>query len=152
MELDKIDVEIIKLLQKDGRMPFKSVADYIGVSETTIRKRVQKLKNEGVFQIVAVCDPIKLGFPISGLIKVQVDPQYAGNVFNELKKMKEIWYIAVTTGSHDLDIEFNARSLQELEKLIFEKIYKIKGVIKAESSIVMNYLKRTYEWGTEYDS
>ncbi len=149
MEIDKIDTEIIKLLQQDGRLPFKTIAEKIGVSETTIRKRVQILKDNKVFQIVAVCDPIKLGFPISGLIKVQLDPYYADSVINEIKQIKEIWYIAVTTGAHDLDVEFNVRSLQEMEDLIFKKIYNIRGVLRADSSVVMNYLKRTYEWGTE---
>lgn len=151
MEFDRIDTEIIKFLQNDGRMPFKAIAEKIGVSETTIRKRVQILKDNKVFQIVAVCDPILLGFPISGLLNIQIDPQYADNVLSELNKLKEIWYIAVTTGSHDLDIEFNVKSLGEMNNMIYKKIYPIKGVIRAESFIVMNYLKRTYKWGTAKD-
>ncbi len=149
MKLDNIDQKIIKFLQHDGRMPFKTISKEIGVSETTVRNRVQILKDKNVFQIVAVCHPIKLGFPVSGLIKIQVNPYYYEDVVKELKQIKEIWYIAVTTGAHDLDIEFNVRSLQEMEDLIFKKIYSIKGVVKADSSVVMNYLKRSYEWSVE---
>ena len=66
----------------------------------------------------------------------------------ELKKLKPLWFVVQTTGGTGIDTEFVAKSLDELNELIFEKINKIDGVIKTETSLFLNYIKRQYDWGT----
>lgn len=149
--IDSLDSRIISLLQKDGRMPYLRIAKELGVSETTVRIRVQRLIDEGIIQIVAVGNPFKLGFGIVGTFKLQIDASRVQEVLRELKKIKEIWYIALATGSENIDIEFNTRSLEDLRVLIYEKINTIPGIIKTETSILMSYEKRDYYWGTASD-
>jgi len=142
------DCQIIRLLQSDGRISNTTIAEKLGISEATVRTRLKRLIEDKVIQIVAVSNPLKLGFEIVGLINIQVDIKKADDVIKELKKLKELWYIVVTTGSSDISVEFNLKSLDELHVLLFEKINKIDGIIRTDTALIMQFIKRQYEWGT----
>lgn len=150
--IDKLDSKIIGFLQKDGRMPYNKIAKELDVSETTVRNRVQRLTDEKVIQIVAVGDPLKLGFGIAGTFKLQINPKKVKDIIRELREIKEIWYIALATGSENIDTEFNTRSLEDLRVLIYERLNKIDGILKTETSILMGYEKREYTWGTALEN
>jgi len=149
--ISRTDCQIIRLLQKDGRISNTTIAEKLGISEATVRARLKRLIEDQVIQIVAVSNPLKLGFEIVGVINIQVDIKKAENVIKELKKFKELWYIVVTTGSSDINVEFNLRSLDELHILLLEKINKIDGIIRTDTSLIMRFIKRQYDWGTALD-
>ena len=146
--LDQIDCQMIELLQRDGRISNTDIAKKIGLSEATVRTRLNRLINEEFIQIVAVSNPIKLGFKIVGNIRIHVEIKKMDRIIRELKKLKPMWFIVQTTGGTGIDTEFVVKSLDELNKLIFEKINKIDGVIKTDTSLFLNYIKRQYDWGT----
>jgi len=146
--LDLLDCQMIELLQKDGRISNTEIAKQIGMSEATVRTRLNRLIQDGYIQIVAVSNPIKLGFKIVGNIRIHVEIKKMESIIKELKKLKPLWFIVQTTGGTGIDTEFVAKSLDELNELIFEKINKIDGVIKTETSLFLNYIKRQYDWGT----
>ncbi len=148
LKIDKLDSNIIEFLQKDGRMPYNQIARELGVSETTVRTRAQRMIQDKVIQVVAVGDPIKLGFGIAGTFKLQINPKKVTEIIQELKKIKEIWYVALATGSENVDTEFNTRSLEDLRVLVYERINKIDGILSTEASIILGYEKREYSWGT----
>ncbi|MBW1799967.1 MAG: Lrp/AsnC family transcriptional regulator [Deltaproteobacteria bacterium] len=147
-KLDRVDCEIIKLLQKDGRIPNTEIAKIIGIAEATVRARLNKLIVEKVIQIVAVSDPIKLGFEILGNMRIQVESSKKTKVIKELKRLKGVWFIVLTTGETDIDTEFIAKSLDDLNELILDKIDKIDGIIRTETSLTLKFIKRQYDWGT----
>jgi Lrp/AsnC family transcriptional regulator for asnA, asnC and gidA len=149
--LDQVDCRMIELLQKDGRIANTDLAKEIGISEATVRTRLNRLIEEKYVQIVAVSDPIKLGFKIIGNIRIHVEIKKMEKIIGELKKLKPLWFIVQTTGGTGIDTEFVVKSLDELNELIFEKINKIDGVIKTETSLFLNYIKRQYDWGTALD-
>ena len=146
--LDQLDCQMIELLQKDGRISNTDIAKKIGMSEATVRTRLNRLIQEEFIQIVAVSNPIKLGFKIVGNIRIHVEIKKMDGIIEELKKLKPLWFVVQTTGGTGIDTEFVAKSLDELNELIFEKINKIDGVIKTETSLFLNYIKRQYDWGT----
>ena len=146
--IDIVDSKIIRLLQRDGRMPNTEIAKTLGISEATVRNRLQRLIEEQIIQIVAVGNPFKLGFGIVGSMRIRIDVKKVQNVTEELSKLRELWYIALATGGTDVDIEFNATSLEDLRVLIFEKITKIDGIKGLETSLILEYVKRQYDWGT----
>ena len=148
MRIDKLDSKIIKLLQKDGRMTSKAMSKVLDVTETTVRNRLARLIGEEIIQIVAVADPHKIGFNIVGSFKINADPKRVGNVLEELKQIEEIWYVAKATGSNDIDTEFNVSSMEQLNDLLYNRLAKIEGVVKTETSIILGYEKRDYAWGT----
>jgi Lrp/AsnC family transcriptional regulator for asnA, asnC and gidA len=144
--LDQLDCQMIELLQKDGRISNTEIAKKIGMSEATVRTRLNRL-----IQVVAVSNPIKLGFKIVGNIRIHVEIKKMDAIIEELKTLKPLWFVVQTTGGTGIDTEFVAKSLDELNELIFEKINKIDGVIKTETSLFLNYIKRQYDWGTALD-
>jgi len=147
-KIDKTDCDIIKMLQKDGRLSNTTIAKKLGVSEATIRARLGRLVNEEYIQIVAVGNPIKLGFDIVGMIRFEIDLSKVDSIIRELKKLKPIWFIVQTTGNIDIHAEFNIRSLYELKELITKKINKIDGIIRTDTALILDYAKREYTWGT----
>ena len=149
-KIDRIDRDIIQLLQKDGRLPNTVIAKNLGISEATVRARLNRLIEEEYIQIVAVCDPWKLGFEVTGSIRINVDIKKFDAVTSKLKKLNACWFIVLTTGGTDIYLEFVARSIDELNELIFEKINKIDGVINTEASLILKFVKRSYRWGTGY--
>jgi len=146
--IDQTDCKIIELLQQDGRMPNTMIAKELGVSEATVRSRLNRLTKDEYIQIVAVSNPLKLGFDIVGLLKILVDVKKIDTVSEELSKIDQIWYIVHVTGSSDIYAEFNAKSIEDLNNCIAQKVYKIDGVIKTETSLVLKYIKRRYDWKT----
>ena len=147
-KIDKTDCDIIKMLQKDGRLSNTTIAKKLGVSEATVRTRLNRLVNEEYIQIVAVGNPIKLGFDIVGMIRFEIDLSKVDSIIRELKKLKPIWFIVQTTGNIDIHAEFNIRSLYELKELITKKINKIDGIIRTDTALILDYAKREYTWGT----
>ena len=146
--LDQLDCQMIELLQKDGRISNTEIAKNIGISEATVRTRLNRLIQEEYIQIVAVSNPIKLGFKIVGNIRIHVEIKKMDRIIRELKKLKPLWFVVQTTGGTGIDTEFVVKSLDELNDLIFEKINKIDGIIKTETSLFLKYIKRQYDWGT----
>jgi Lrp/AsnC family transcriptional regulator for asnA, asnC and gidA len=106
------------------------------------------LISEEFIQIVAVSDPMKLGFDMVGNIRIHVEIKKMTKIIRELKRLKPLWFIVQTTGGTGIDTEFVVKSLDELNDLIFEKINKIDGVVKTETSLFLKYIKRQYDWGT----
>lgn len=149
---DLVDCEIINLLQKDGRISNTDIAKKIGISEGTVRTRLNRLIKNEIIQIVAVSNPIKLGFKIVGQIRIQIDTSKMDAIIKKLKQLKALWFIVKTTGeTTGIEAEFIVKSLNELNTLIFENINNIDGVIKTDVSLILDFIKRRYDWGTGMD-
>ncbi|MBP7736150.1 MAG: AsnC family transcriptional regulator [Spirochaetes bacterium] len=150
-EIDSIDSRIITLLQKDGRLSNIDIAKKLDISEATVRSRIKRLIDSRLIQIVAVCDPYLLGFEMTGDLYIHIEMKKLDSVLNELKKMKELWYIIMTSGESNINAEFIVKTREELSDLVYNRISKIDGVIRIETSLIMKYIKRDYGYGTAYD-
>jgi Lrp/AsnC family transcriptional regulator for asnA, asnC and gidA len=149
-KLDRLDCQLIRLLQKDGRMPNNAIAQELNISEFTVRRRLKRLLSNGIIRIVAVADPIDLGFEIVGNLKIHINLKKADHVLKELIKIDSLIWVALTTGGADIDADFITRSLKEFQELIFKKISKIDGVLSAETSLMVDLVKDTHDWGTAW--
>ena len=114
-------------------------------SETAIRKRLKRLLDDEIIQVVAVVNQHKLGYELEGNIKIKTDIKKVRHVKNELKTLDRLWYIAHVTGSSDFDVEFNARSQDDLRRLI-EKVNQIDGILNTDISIRLQLVKNRYDW------
>jgi Lrp/AsnC family transcriptional regulator for asnA, asnC and gidA len=146
-KLDRIDSAIISLLKRDGKLTNMMLAKELGVSEATIRNRLTRLFKEEYIQIIGVSNPLKLGFEIIGIIKIQVDIKRQEAVGEALKKIKPIWSIAHTLGGTDIYAEVAVESIEELNNLILKELSSIDGIIRTETSLIAKYVKRDYAWG-----
>jgi Lrp/AsnC family transcriptional regulator for asnA, asnC and gidA len=150
-KLNSVDRRMVSLLQKDGRMPIVTIAKELGVSETTARSRLKRLLADDVIKVVAVSNPIRLGFEIIGNIKLSIDLKKKDAILQALKNIDALNYVALTTGGNDIDIEFIAGSLSEFKTLVFERISQIDGVNSVETSLIVEIIKDTWDYGTAWD-
>ncbi|MEM1563547.1 MAG: Lrp/AsnC family transcriptional regulator [Candidatus Bathyarchaeia archaeon] len=141
-EIDELDFKIIKLLEEDGRLTFMEIAKKLRLSESTIRKRVQALKENGVIKRFTVeIDPAKIGFNTVAIVGVDVDPPKLLEVAQKLCEYKEIRCVATSTGDHMIMTEIWTKDGRELTRLISEKIGTIEGVKKICPAIILEKLK-----------
>ena len=145
LPVDDIDATIIRLLQENGRMPNTEIAGHLNLSETAIRKRLRRLLDDEVIQIIAVVNRQKLGVELEGNIKIKTDPRKNARVKRKLQELDGLWYIAHVAGAADFDVEFNANSQDELHNLI-ETINRIDGIRDAEVSIRLQLVKNRGDW------
>lgn len=147
-KIDLIDSKIITLLQTDGRLSNTEIAKNLALSEATIRARIKRLIDEDIIQIVAVSNPLKLGFEVAGDLDIHVEMHKIDAVLAALKSFRELWYIVLTTGNTPINAEFVVKSLADLNDLVYNRISRIDGVKNVEISVIMNYVKRKYDYGT----
>jgi len=144
--LDDVAKAIIEQLQQDGRRSYAAIGKEVGLSEAAVRQRVQRLIESGVMQVVAVTDPLQLGFARQAMVGIEVagplDP-----VAEALAAMDEVDYVVITAGTYDILAEIVCESDERLLELISEKIRRIKGVSRTETFMYLKLRKQTYSWG-----
>jgi Lrp/AsnC family transcriptional regulator, regulator for asnA, asnC and gidA len=145
--LDDIDKAIIRELQLDGRTPYAKLGPAVGLSQAAVRQRVQRLIENGVMQVVAVTDPLMLGFTLEAMIGVEVDGDLRA-VASKVAQVDNVDYVVVTTGRFDLVVEVVCRDHEELLHLINDVIRAIPGVRATETFTYLHLEKQTYSWGT----
>ncbi|SDG58548.1 Lrp/AsnC family transcriptional regulator, regulator for asnA, asnC and gidA [Sinosporangium album] len=144
--LDDISKQIIEQLQEDGRKPYAAIGKAVGLSEAAVRQRVQRLLDAGVMQIVAVTDPLTLGFPRQALIGITCEGDLE-TVAGELSAIDEIDYVVLTAGSFDVIVEVVCGGDTHLLEIL-GKIRAIPTVRATESFVYLKLKKQTYSWGT----
>lgn len=144
--LDAQDKAIIAELQRDGRAPYAAIADTVGLSETAIRKRVKRLTDAGVVQIVAVTDPMQLGFDRQAMIGIRVAGPLEP-VAEALAAMPEVDYVVITAGSYDVLAEVVCESDAHLLELVSGRIRAIEGVRETDTLMYLKLQQQTYAWG-----
>ncbi len=150
-KLDKLDCQIVKLLQQNGRLSNTSIAKELHIAEATVRTRLKRLISENYIKIVAIGTPRKLGFDITGNIKLRIDVRKKEQVVEALCELKEAIHINLMTGSTDINVDFIVKSLNELNEMVYNKISKIEGIITTETSLIMEQVKENHAWGTAFD-
>ena len=144
--LDATSKAIIEQLQADGRRPYAAIGKAVGLSEAAVRQRVQRLIESGVMQIVAVTDPLQLGFARQAMIGIRVEGPLDG-VADELAEMPEIDYVVVTAGSFDVLAEIVCESDEQLLEVLSTRIRMLPGVRSTETFVYLKLRKQTYSWG-----
>lgn len=146
LPLDDVSKGIIEQLQKDGRMPYATIGKAVGLSEAAVRQRVQRLLDSGVMQIVAVTDPLQLGFARQAMVGIRAEGDLEP-IAAQLATMSEVDYVIVTAGSFDLVVEVVCESDDHLLELLSKRIRAIEGVKTTESFVYLKLHKQTYSWG-----
>ena len=145
--LDAISKAIIEQLQTDGRRSYAKIATAVGLSEAAVRVRVARLVEAGVMQIVAVTNPLQLGFTRQAMIGIRAEGNLDG-VVAALQEMDEIVYVVITAGSFDLLVEVVCENDDHLLNLLNTRIRTLPGVRTTESFVYLKLSKQNYHWGT----
>ena len=144
--LDDVSRAIIEQLQEDGRRPYARIATAVGLSEAAVRQRVQRLIDAGVMQIVAVTDPLQLGFARQAMVGVRTRGD-SRLVADALAAFDEVDYVVITAGSVDLLVEVVCEDDAQLLDTV-SRIRAVDGVESSETFMYLGLRKQTYAWGT----
>jgi Lrp/AsnC family transcriptional regulator, regulator for asnA, asnC and gidA len=145
--LDDLNKRIIELLQRDGRMSYAAMAKVVGLSEAAVRQRVQRLLDHGVMQIVAVTDPLTLGFARQVMVGLKIEGDMRP-VAKALSEIPEVDYVVICAGAYDLLAELVCTDDDHLLTLLNDRIRAIPGVASTETFVYLKLAKQTYAWGT----
>jgi Lrp/AsnC family transcriptional regulator for asnA, asnC and gidA len=145
--LDAVSKAIIEQLQQDGRRSYATIAKAVGLSEAAVRQRVQRLLDSEVMQVVAVTDPLTVGFNRQAMIGIRCEGDIEP-VAETLAAMEEVDYVVATAGSFDLMAEVVAEDDDQLLYVINKRIRAIPQVRSTETFVYLKLHKQTYTWGT----
>ena len=147
VNLDDVSKAIVEQLQTDGRRSYAEIGKAVGLSEAAVRQRVQKLTDAGVMQVVAVTDPMQLGFYRQAMIGVRVVGDTA-HVAEKLSNIRAVDYVVLTAGSFDILAEVVCENDDDLIDLLNQQIRTIEGVHSTETFVYLRLQKQFYNWGT----
>jgi Lrp/AsnC family transcriptional regulator, regulator for asnA, asnC and gidA len=146
VKLDPVNRRIIEILQREGRCPFTVIARDLGISEAAVRARVRRLTEAGVLDVVAVTNPLMLGFEVMALVGVQANSDIQA-VARTVSDWPETSYIVITSGSYDLLVEVVCEHNRHLLETV-QRLREIDGVKSTETFMYLDMVKMTYAWGT----
>ncbi len=146
-QLDEVSKKIIEQLQVDGRRSYAEIGKAVGLSEAAVRQRVQKLTEAGVMQVVAVTDPMQLGFYRQAMIGIRASGD-TRILADKLAAIPAVDYVVLTAGSFDILAEVVCEDDDELIALLNSHIRSLEGVNSTETFVYLKLHKQLYNWGT----
>lgn len=152
IDLDEIDYQIIALLRKDGRMPYRALAKEVGVTEATVRARVRRLEETDTMRVVAVTDYEAVGYTMMLAVGIQVEGRPADAVARDLAAHREVFSACQVVGSLDIEILVVAKDQDMLNELLSERLAKVPGVRRILPALAMDVLKNQPNWVPFSDS
>jgi len=145
--IDRSDEAILALLREDGRMSFREMSARLDLSETTIRSRIRRLEQSGIMRVVARVDLKLTGFPFTALVGLKIRGRAVEDVGADLAGISEVISILAVIGRSDLEIQIIAKTLEQLDELIYGLIARIEGIASIESAIASKVRKYEQPWG-----
>ena len=147
VQLDELSKAIVEQLQEDGRRSYAEIGKAVGLSEAAVRQRVQKLTDSGVMQVVAVTDPMQLGFFRQAMIGIRATGDTTV-IAASLATMPAVDYVVLTAGSFDILVEVVCENDDDLVALLNKQIRSLPGVQSTETFVYLKLVKQQYNWGT----
>ncbi len=142
--LDETDLNIIEALRKEGRVAFAQIAEQLGVSPGMIRQRYNRLVEQGFLKVVAITNPLRMGYKTMAMIGIRADGSKLLEVAEKISKLDEVIYMIVSSGRFDIFAEVICRDHEDLLRFITEKLSTIDGVRESESFMHLKIMKEVY--------
>jgi Lrp/AsnC family transcriptional regulator for asnA, asnC and gidA len=144
--LDALSKRIVEELQRDGRRSFADIGRTVELSEAAVRQRVRRMLDQGVMQIVAVTDPLTLGFRRQAMVGISAEGDLEA-IAERLSAVPQCEYVVICAGSFDILVEVLAEDDEQLISIINREIRSIPGVRSTETFVYLRLAKQTYAWG-----
>jgi Lrp/AsnC family transcriptional regulator for asnA, asnC and gidA len=145
-KLDLLDFQIIQILQDDARKSYTEMGQILGVSEGTIRSRINRMIEDEIFQFIVHTDPIKVGLHVQAIIGMSTKLGYQEKVAEQLGKLRAVRFIGAFSGRNDLIIQAYFRSNEDLTTFVNEDLAHIEGIASAEVSIELKQYKDSFSY------
>jgi Lrp/AsnC family transcriptional regulator for asnA, asnC and gidA len=142
--MDNLDTKIVSILQKDGRASNAGIAREVGVSEGTVRRRLKRLIDEQLINVVALLDPSRMGYSSEAIVGIQVDPDKIDESAEVIANLDEVSWVVVTTGTFDVFAWIAVQSSEGLGNFLRNKLAAVEGVRRTETFVNLSVIKRSY--------
>lgn len=145
LQLDRTDVEILELLQEDGRMMYKDIANRVGVSLPTVRARLKRLLDLGVVRkFTVIIDPDKIYGKIRTIFLLQAEPTHIDEICTKLAEIKEVREVYVVAGTYTVVAKIEVRDIAELGDMTTRKLPSLAGVQNLACLVLTRTAKEEY--------
>jgi Lrp/AsnC family transcriptional regulator, regulator for asnA, asnC and gidA len=145
-EVDELDRSIIRILQRNGRTSNTDIARELDVTETTIRKRIARLIEEDLVNVVAVPTPRAVGMTMSAILGISVQLPHLHEVADQLVGCPEVRYVGMSTGRYEVIVEAFFQNQEHLLEFVSTRLGALPGVTGVETSLILKVAKFSYEW------
>lgn len=145
-DLDATDIAIVRMLQEDGRVPNAAIARALGISEPTVRKRIDRIIKDGIIKVTAVVNPHRTGYAANVLIALRTQPSKTFEVGERLSQLERVVYLGYTTGRYDILAEVLFHDDSELFEFYRTELAAIEGIVSTETAHVMRSARVDYHW------
>jgi Lrp/AsnC family transcriptional regulator for asnA, asnC and gidA len=143
-DLDAIDLKIMESLREDGRIAFAQIAEQLNVSPGMIRMRYNRMVEMGFLKVVAITNPLRMGYEAMAMIGIRTDGKKMLEVADKIAAFDEVVYLIVTSGRFDIIAEVFCLDHADLLRFLTEKLYSIEGVRESESFLQLKIVKEVY--------
>ncbi len=143
-DLDNVDLYIIDAMRADGRIAFAQIAQQLNVSPGMIRARYNRLAEMGMMKVVAITNPLRLGYTTMAMIGIRTDGERMLEVAEKVSAFEEVIYLIVVSGRYDIMAEVVCRDHADLLRFLTEKLYRVEGVRESESFMHLKIQKEVY--------
>lgn len=143
-DLDEVDQYIIEAMRQDGRIAFAQIAQQLNVSPGMIRVRYNRLVEMGILKVVAVTNPLRMGYKTMAMIGIRTEGEKMLQVAERVSAFEEVIYLIVVSGRYDIIAEVVCRDHAHLLRFLTEKLYKVEGVRESESFMHLKIQKEVY--------
>jgi len=144
IEIDDVDKYIIEAMRQDGRIAFAQIAEQLNVSPGMIRVRYNRMVKQGLIKVVAITNPLNMGFSAMTMIGIRTDGERLLEVARLVAAFDEVIYLIVVSGRFDIIAEVVCRDHNDLLKFLTEKLYKVNGVRESETFVHLKIEKEIY--------
>lgn len=142
--MDSLDEKLIRILSKDARQSNEKLGEKLGVSATTVRRRLRRLIDSGVLRITARVDPVRAGLPLTTIIAFDVANNKVPVAIKALAGYEQVKWVSTTTGRYDILAMAAFHSAQELSGFLQHEVAKIEGLRDTETYICLEISKEPY--------
>lgn len=139
--MDKIDLEIIDELVKDGRASHREIARAIGVSEGTIRRRLKNMLDDDLIQVRAVTGPLGRKGGHHCIVEIFADPNMIDSVLEDVSRMEEVSYAVSAAGRCSIIIWVDTKDFDAFGQFLTQQLRPTPGIVRTESHIVLSVAK-----------
>jgi Lrp/AsnC family transcriptional regulator, regulator for asnA, asnC and gidA len=145
-EFDDIDIGIITHLHEDARAAAKTIADSMGVPESTVRHRMGRLVEAGVIEFVALTNPLRLGRSVWVMMEIEVESRRIRQAALDLSKIPEVYFVYITTGSFDIFAGATFSRNEELVDFLTNVLSKVDGIVRVNTRTILEVHKRVFKF------
>jgi len=150
-KLDATERRMVELLQEDGRLTITSLARSLGVTELTARRKLRRLRGDGIIQVVATVDPFDVGYETPVIIGLKVQRSKIDMVARRLSELPQVRYVGASTGRVDVIVEVVVRTNQDLAEFLMNELGSLDGVVDSETNLIVRIYKQSWSWAIRDD-